>query len=121
MECRNCKKQVFVLDLDGLCRSCKPPFKLSPYGLKKKKEKILTREGFTCKKCGWSPKKIKICYYWDERENRYLLDYEKTDLREIEIHHKKPIYLGGNDEETNLIVLCKSCHKKEHKKGWKKE
>lgn len=41
-----------------------------------------------------------------------------------EIHHKKPISTGNDDNEmktlafdsNNLVALCKDCHHKEHKK-----
>lgn len=32
----------------------------------------------------------------------------------LEIHHKKPLILGGNNEEENLIVLCAKCHIEAH-------
>ena len=32
----------------------------------------------------------------------------------LEIHHKKPLSLGGNTVEENLIVLCANCHIEAH-------
>lgn len=29
----------------------------------------------------------------------------------LEVHHLFPVYLGGIDSASNLITLCKSCHK----------
>lgn len=33
---------------------------------------------------------------------------------ELELHHKKPISEGGSDDISNMIWLCKDCHKKIH-------
>ena len=35
----------------------------------------------------------------------------------IELHHIKPVILGGNDSKDNLINLCYDCHKIIHKLG----
>ena len=39
---------------------------------------------------------------------------EIFDIREIEIHHKKPLKDGGTNTINNLISLCHKCHKAEH-------
>lgn len=46
--------------------------------------KILNRDNHRCMKCGRS--------------------------KPLQIHHIIPAYLGGTDEEFNLITLCKYCH-----------
>ena len=49
---------------------------------------------------------------------RYLTWHQK------QIHHKVPISKGGLDSPKNIMVVCKSCHKKLDKiagvyyKGW---
>ena len=35
----------------------------------------------------------------------------------FEIHHKKPLYKGGTDAFTNLVLLSKSVHKALHSKS----
>lgn len=32
----------------------------------------------------------------------------------LEIHHKKPLNLGGEDTPDNIIVVCPNCHRKIH-------
>lgn len=36
------------------------------------------------------------------------------ETQELVIHHIVPIGVGGTDEETNLCLVCSSCHKKIH-------
>ena len=39
----------------------------------------------------------------------------KQSIRVLEVHHIKPISEGGTDSfQTNLIVLCPTCHRKAH-------
>jgi hypothetical protein len=38
-----------------------------------------------------------------------------TRIRDLRIHHVIPLFLGGQDIEANLTLLCKSCHFKKHK------
>ncbi|MBP1929196.1 hypothetical protein J2741_001743 [Methanolinea mesophila] len=33
---------------------------------------------------------------------------------ELEVHHKVPLCFGGNSEPSNLILLCRECHDREH-------
>lgn len=32
----------------------------------------------------------------------------------LEIHHKKPLSLGGDDTLDNIIIVCPNCHRKIH-------
>ncbi|MFM8313490.1 MAG: HNH endonuclease signature motif containing protein, partial [Deltaproteobacteria bacterium] len=32
----------------------------------------------------------------------------------LELHHKKPVSLGGGNEKENLIYLCRSHHRSTH-------
>ena len=34
----------------------------------------------------------------------------------LDVHHKMPIDLGGEDVETNILVLCTYCHKTAHQR-----
>lgn len=53
----------------------------------KTKAEVLSRDKFTCKKCGF----------------RGLME-------ELEVHHIKMRVDGGNDDITNLVTLCSICH-----------
>jgi hypothetical protein len=33
---------------------------------------------------------------------------------DLDLHHLMPRCLGGSDDETNLLTLCRSCHGKAH-------
>jgi 5-methylcytosine-specific restriction endonuclease McrA len=62
----------------------------------------------------------------DYRRNRDLAlrrdDYECTDCGSellLECHHRKPLYLGGNHDLSNLQTLCRSCHKQIHRE-WRR-
>jgi 5-methylcytosine-specific restriction endonuclease McrA len=57
---------------------------------------ILERDGYRCRECG------------------AVASYEVTWL---EVHHKKPVSVGGSYRPGNLVSLCKGCHDKEHAKG----
>lgn len=35
----------------------------------------------------------------------------------LQIHHIVPVSKGGNDDLSNLVALCKSCHVKVHQVG----
>lgn len=54
-----------------------------------RRERILKRDNYACKKCG-----------------------ESEEL--LHIHHKKPIDQGGLHTSSNLICLCWHCHEKAH-------
>lgn len=57
------------------------------------REFVLERDNYTCQDCG-----------------KFLMDIG------LAVHHIKPLYKGGNNNETNLISLCHKCHKKRHMK-----
>ena len=37
-----------------------------------------------------------------------------TNIEDLTIHHKTPLGMGGNNERSNLQVLCRECHEKIH-------
>lgn len=51
--------------------------------------------------------------YFFERANFQCEKCGKSDTL-LELHHKIPIYKGGEDSRDNIIVLCVMCHWKEH-------
>ena len=57
------------------------------------REKVLLRDGYTCRKCGVS--------------------LRNTMYREI--HHIIPVSRGGSNKMFNLLSLCTPCHEKEHR------
>jgi len=50
--------------------------------------KVLLRDGEHCQKCGSKDR--------------------------LEVHHVTPRHLGGSDELSNLVTLCKKCHARAH-------
>lgn len=69
---------------------------------------INNRDNRTCQKCGYF-KESEIYYEGVKTKYRYLL----------EVHHIKPLVLGGSNLPENLITLCHNCHVKSHPKGYK--
>ncbi len=65
------------------------------YGYENRKQYIRARDNYTCQICGAKTTKNKKV--------------------ELEVHHIRPKSMGGTDDETNLVTLCKSCHDKVHK------
>jgi 5-methylcytosine-specific restriction endonuclease McrA len=43
----------------------------------------------------------------------------KMETNELQVHHIVPVSDGGNDELSNLVLLCHSCHTSLHKDDWK--
>lgn len=63
----------------------------SNYGFENTKAMVLNRDGYTC---------------------QYCKDRHKD--RKLEVHHIMFRSKGGSDEESNLITLCRTCHKDLH-------
>jgi 5-methylcytosine-specific restriction endonuclease McrA len=36
----------------------------------------------------------------------------------LQVHHIVPVSNGGNDDLSNLVLLCYDCHTELHKQGW---
>lgn len=70
-----------------------------PYSLR-----ILYRDNFTCQDCG----------EFHAYQNNWGV-YLPIDDGQLEVHHILPVVDGGGDEQTNLVTLCKACHKKRHR------
>ena len=43
----------------------------------------------------------------------------KLETNELQVHHIVPVSDGGNDELSNLVLLCHNCHTSLHKDDWK--
>ncbi len=61
--------------------------------------KVLTRDKFSCTKCGW---------------NRGMLSPDDP-RKMLELHHKKHHKDGGENTVENLVTLCNVCHDGEHR------
>jgi len=58
-------------------------------------------ERLSCEGCGWMvPPQFAAAYF----NNR---DYIKL----LEVHHVKPVRLGGTHDTENLVILCAMCHR----------
>ena len=60
-------------------------------------------------------KKIRDCYIHKHPLCEVCQQHGKYVMAEL-VHHKKPISVGGTNDENNLMALCISCHEKVHKR-----
>lgn len=75
-----------------------------PYSLR-----MIYRDNFTCQDCG----------AFHAMVNSHGMTIPIDD-GELQVHHIVPVCDGGGDEPSNLVTLCRACHKKRHdimKKG----
>lgn len=63
------------------------------------KRKVLRRDNYKCTVCKWSHD-----------------DWNRSDPRHLELHHKKYHAKGGDNTESNLITVCTVCHDEIHRK-----
>ena len=64
--------------------------------------------------------KIEYPYYKGKRTSMWDLIVKKgfpLSDGKLDIHHIVPVSQGGGDEPSNLITLCRECHKKRHKEA----
>ncbi len=61
---------------------------------------VLKRDKYKCVKCEWSHE-----------------DWNRSDPRHLELHHKKEHAQGGENTEENLITVCTVCHDDIHRKN----
>jgi HNH endonuclease len=64
------------------------------------KRKVLRRDDYKCTICKWSHK-----------------EWNRSDPRHLELHHRKPHVKGGENTESNLVTLCTVCHDEIHRKS----
>jgi hypothetical protein len=62
------------------------------------KKSVLRRDGYRCSQCGW-------CH--DE--------WNRSDPRHLELHHRMHHAKGGENTEDNLITVCTVCHDQIHR------
>lgn len=59
--------------------------------------------------------------YIKNRDNMLCrMCFESGESVNLQVHHIVPVSDGGNDDKTNLILLCHNCHNKVHKNGYDK-
>jgi len=63
------------------------------------KRDVLRRDSYKCTLCNWSHE-----------------EWNRSDPRHLELHHKKHHAEGGDNTESNLITLCTVCHDEIHRK-----
>jgi hypothetical protein len=59
---------------------------------------VLVRDKYTCQKCRWAYKQ-----------------WNPSDPRHLELHHKEHHAKGGENKKENLITLCTVCHDDIHR------
>lgn len=69
------------------------------------RNQIFRRDNYTCQECGEAHRLV----------NENGIELPTTDGH-LELHHKKPRTLGGDDNPNNLETICDICHKEETKK-----
>ncbi|MDY0039480.1 MAG: HNH endonuclease signature motif containing protein [Desulforhabdus sp.] len=63
------------------------------------KREVLRRDSYKCTLCNWSHE-----------------EWNRSDPRHLELHHKKHHAEGGDNTESNLITVCTVCHDEIHRK-----
>lgn len=63
------------------------------------KREVLRRDNYKCNLCCWSHE-----------------EWNRSDPRHLELHHKKHHVKGGDNTESNLITVCTVCHDEIHRK-----
>ena len=63
------------------------------------KREVLRRDNYKCTLCKWSYE-----------------EWNRSDPRHLELHHKKHHVKGGDNTESNLITVCTVCHDEMHRK-----
>lgn len=61
---------------------------------------VLVRDGYACRQCGWTHKQ-----------------WNPSDPRHLEIHHREHHAAGGANTPSNLITVCNVCHDEIHRKN----
>jgi 5-methylcytosine-specific restriction protein A len=66
---------------------------------------MIYRDNFTCQDCG----------EFHAMVNQFGMTIPIVD-GDLQVHHILPVASGGGDEPSNLVTLCRNCHKKRHDK-----
>jgi len=64
------------------------------------KRNVLRRDEYKCTVCEWSHK-----------------EWNRSDPRHLELHHKNHHVNGGDNSEGNLVTVCTVCHDEIHRKN----
>jgi len=64
------------------------------------RREVLRRDGYRCSHCGWTH---------DE--------WNRTDPRHLELHHRVPHAELGKNDAPNLVTLCTVCHDQVHRES----
>lgn len=83
------RNQRKFVERDVVCRGT--PIKGSRKGTKEVKQKLYELNGHICYICG-------------------------REYKNLQLHHVKPIRLGGQTTIANSVLLCDNCHKHYHQK-----
>lgn len=62
------------------------------------RREVLVRDKYTCRRCGWTH-----------------AQWNPSDPRHLELHHKEHHVRGGENKKENLITLCTVCHDEVHR------
>ena len=100
-DCRGCGKSFIAAGRTYCSRKCSNVAKTGrsytgastknvAERVKRLKEELFAKRGEQCERCGYS------------------------NIRIINLHHKLPKSKGGNDNHSNLELLCPNCHAEEH-------
>lgn len=57
-------------------------------------QRIYERDHYKCQYCGWDG----------------ASDFNKWFIANFNIDHIKPVSAGGKDEDSNLVLACRSCN-----------
>jgi hypothetical protein len=63
---------------------------------------VLVRDGYKCQECGWTHEQ-----------------WNPSDPRHLELHHKLGHVRGGDNTADNLVTLCTVCHDSVHRRRQK--
>jgi 5-methylcytosine-specific restriction endonuclease McrA len=81
---RPCIVCGILITTGSRCDACKPARQLNGWAWTQTKQAVVERDGYACTECG--------------------------STRELEVHHLRPLRLGGTDDLENLVTLCAVCH-----------
>ena len=68
------------------------------------RDRIITRDNYTCQECGANNKEYYQDFYFS---NKSLSELVWINLQ---VHHIISRKMGGTDHPLNLITLCEECH-----------
>ena len=116
MKCKRCGEDVYIVNDKWLCGRCINAI-IRKKELPKLKLKVLERDNFICQECKKKQGSYQKGILLTDNKIDELTDEENYELewKSMEVHHIKPLYLGGEDKIENLQTLCMECHKKKHK------